>query len=546
MSDPITAPALSATGTLLCQVDTLVQHAHALFGFGWALDRAGLIVRASLHLHFADGSEQTVLVAIARAREDVAVAFPTSPQAARAGFMFMAGWREQAPVSAELVFDMADGSMQRKALDLAAPNSPANGVTQAGGRRYLLRRALAHLRQGKLLALLHKALRRVRARARPANRSGRQLAALLNGQPCRLVIDHVMGGGANLFRERLVTQWLAAGDTVVLLSFRLASLQPFIEVRSGKGSLVVTLQQLDELSTILEAASLRELFFNCAVSFPKAEAVQRLLLALKQRFEVPMVVAMHEYFLVCPSAFLLDRKGQFCGVPALEHCQRCLPSHSDGFASLTGERSIERWRQMWGEVLLAADEVRCFSESTRRLLARAYPFMAGRMTLRPHAVDPLRPVRLARNPQATLRVAVIGMISPHKGAQVVVDLAKAIVDSGANIHLVVMGNLDAADVPEVVEQTGPYERHNLPDLLEQQRIDMALLPSICPETFSFVAHEIVAMQVPLLCLNLGAQADLTRSIRAGWVAMRQDGPGLLAELLAFDRHLHPLRLKVLA
>lgn len=546
MSDPITAPARSATATLICQVDALVQHTHALFGFGWALDRDGLIVRGSLHLRFADRSEQTVQVAMARAREDVSRVFPTHKQAARAGFMFMAGWGEQAPLTAELVFDMSDGSVQRTGLNLSAPSSPANGVTQAGRRSYLLRRALAHLRQGELLALLHKALHRVRARARPANRSGRQLAALLDGQPCRLVIDHVMGGGANLFRERLVAQWLAAGDTVVLLSFRLASMQPFIEVRSGKAILVATLQQLDELSDILAAASLRELFFNCAVSFPKAKEVQRLLLALKQRFEVPMVVAIHEYFLVCPSPFLLDREGQFCGVPALAHCQRCLPSHGDVFASLTGERSIERWRQMWGEVLLAADEVRCFSESTRRLLARAYPFMAGRMTLRPHAVDPLRPLKLTRNPQAPLRVAVIGMISEHKGAQVVVDLAKAIVASGANVRLVLMGNLDAAEVPEVVEQTGPYERHALPDLVEHQHIDMALLPSICPETFSFVAHEIAAMQVPLLCLNLGAQADLARSLPAGWVAMRQDGPGLLEELLAFDRHLHPLRLKVLA
>ena len=38
---------------------------------------------------------------------------------------------------------------------------------------------------------------------------------------------------------------------------------------------------------------------------------------------------------------------------------------------------------------------------------------------------------------------------------------------------------------------------------------MLLLPSVCPETFSFLTSEIIMMKVPLLVFDLGAQRDKT-------------------------------------
>lgn len=97
-----------------------------------------------------------------------------------------------------------------------------------------------------------------------------------------------------------------------------------------------------------------------------------------------------------------------------------------------------------------------------------------------------------------------------------------------------------------MKETGPYAQDDLPKIVEKHGISIAFLPSICPETFSFVAHEILSMKLPLICLDLGAQADLVRSLDTGYIAKRQDGPGLLEDILAFDRSLHPLSLKVIS
>ncbi|POA55087.1 group 1 glycosyl transferase [Pseudomonas sp. FW507-12TSA] len=355
-----------------------------------------------------------------------------------------------------------------------------------------------------------------------------------------------MGGGANLFRERVASEFKADGDTVVLLSFRVSSMQAFVEVRDHSGSYSCKLSNLNILIELLIDADLQEIFFNCAVSFPQPQSLREFMLSLKQRTGTKLVVAIHEYFLVCPSHFLLDDTGNYCGIPSISRCNTCLTNHPDGFVSLAGERSIVRWRQMWGEFLQTADEVRCFSKSSLMLLERAYPGMGSHAKLSPHYVEPLREVSLPKQPQQHLTIGVIGSISHHKGAGVLEGLAEAIRQANAPVRIVIVGNIDVPYPPEIMKETGPYVQDDLPKIVEKHGISIAFLPSICPETFSFVAHEILSMKLPLISLDLGAQADLVRSLDNGYIAKRLDGPSLLEDILAFNRSLHPLSLKVIS
>ncbi|WP_193603590.1 glycosyltransferase [Pseudomonas fluorescens] len=530
--------------TLICQIDHLVRHPHGLFGFGWALDLEHVIVKAHLQMHFPGGRVERVAASLGRAREDVAAAYPHHDQAGNSGFMVIAGWKEDFPEKIELVFEMQAGLTG--CHELALPELNATSKAEVSRHLYLAKRAWAYLRRGSIKTLVKKCLRYRGSNPTLSSPDEDSLVARLKNGPCRLLIDHSMGGGANLFRERVASDWRSAGDTVILLSFRVSSMQTFVEVRDRNGTYSCVLPDLNSFVDLLVQADLKEVFFNCAVSFPHPQSLRAFMLALKQRTRASLVVAIHEYFLVCPSHFLLDNKGQYCGIPSISRCNTCLSDHPDGFVSLTGERSIVRWREMWGELLHAADEVRCFSKSSCTLLERAYPGMGARAKLSPHYMTPLREVRIPKQPQQYLTIGVIGSISHHKGAGVLSSLAEAIHQVGAPVRIVVIGNVDAPCHSEVVTETGPYEQDDLPKIVEKHGISIAFLPSICPETFSFVAHEILSMKLPLICLDLGAQADLVRSLDAGYIATRQDGPSLLEDILAFDRSLHPLSLKVIS
>ncbi len=523
--------------SFICQIDHVAGHPKGLFIFGWAMQPACRINSAHAVLQFTDGGEQHVRLSIDRPREDVAAAFPACPHAANAGYMLVAGWPKAPPASATLVFEISDGTTENVPLPL--PQSEADRRPSTVNWAYLLRRSWAHVRRGRFRPLWHK-VHRYRARFRAAARrvSEPALAEAIAGRECTLIVDHAMGGGANAFRDSMVRELTTAGETVVLLTFAVSPMALMAEVRTAdKTPRVVAVAGLDALTELLRRASLTKVIYNCAVSFPQPLEIQSFIVSLRRSTPATLTVAVHDYFLLCPSSYLLDCNGQFCGVPALDRCRSCLPAHKDGFVSLAGERSIDRWRAAWGELLRAADEVRCFSESSRRLVERAYPDIATRINTHPHYVEALRPVRVDRAANGELVIGVIGSISHHKGADVVAGLARAIESQQKNARIVVLGHVDAACPPNVVKEVGEYERRELPDLVERHGIRLALLPSICPETFSFVAHEVLAMGLPLMTLDLGAQADLARSHPLGRVATRPDGPGLLAELLAFAEEL---------
>lgn len=517
---------------LRCQLDHLVASSDALFGFGWAVPQAARIESAWLRLGFPDGGDSRVAISIDRPREDVAAAFPDNPQAANAGFMLLAGWPGAPPEAAGLEFHLADGRLERVPLELPAIDAPrrAAGV----GWRYLARRGWAHLRLGRLRTALVR-FRELRRRGRAEARAmrGSTLAAAVAGRRLAVVVDHSMGGGANASRDRRISDLTGDGVTVVLVTFVVSSLSLRAEVhQAGRQAVGLTLEHLGQLATALAAGRLERVIYNCGVSFPRPLELCEFLHGLAGRHRLEVVI--HDYFTVCPSAFLLDETGRFCGIPGLDRCRGCLPVHEDGFVSLTGCRSIDGWRSAWGRLLGRAAEIRCFSESSRRLLGRAYPDILDRVLVAPHEVAALRRVRgPAPGSDGPLVVGIIGAISRHKGAEVVADLARAIEAREAGVRLVVIGQIDAACPRRVMHETGPYEPAELPDLVERHGVQLALLPSICPETFSFVAHEIISMGLPLVTLDLGAPADLARSYPRGRVATRADGPGLLAEIEGF-------------
>ncbi len=55
--------------------------------------------------------------------------------------------------------------------------------------------------------------------------------------------------------------------------------------------------------------------------------------------------------------------------------------------------------------------------------------------------------------------------------------------------------------------TGPYRREELTDRLIAADPDLVLFPSVAPETFSYVLHELARYELPIAAYPIGAQAD---------------------------------------
>lgn len=519
-----------------CVVEHLVRSPEALFGYGWVNAGRRNVIRGNLLLSFPDGARERIALSLDHRRADHAPMCVGDRGSACVGFSIMAGLPAVPPTEATLEFELVDGTVERAALEIPGPDT-------GRGRDGCEPGPLEHRLAGGVLRFARdrtRPMREMTRRWRRARRLRRQLGTGRDARmrPAVLVIDHSMGGGANLWRDRVLAECIAGGSLVVVLTFRLGDLSFGVEVRDASEPLwSFHVRDIKDAEAFLSAIPIGRIAYGCAVSFPRALETCGLIRRLAELHAARVEVAVHDYFVACPSPFLLDDRGEHCGIPGLERCRNCLSRHADGFVSLAGCRSIDSWRDAWGSLLGASDEVVCFSESSRRLLLRAYPGVSGRIVVRPHVVAPLRRVRRVPIPEGgPIVVGVIGSIARHKGAEVVRDLALAIEARGAQVRIVVIGQLHSDCPSEVVSVTGAYTRDGLPDAVERAGMHVVLFPSICPETFSFVAHEVIAMGMPIITLDVGAPADLAREYGMGLVASRSDGPGLLDEVLSFVDH----------
>ncbi|UUZ71781.1 hypothetical protein LP415_23820 [Polaromonas sp. P1(28)-8] len=130
---------------------------------------------------------------------------------------------------------------------------------------------------------------------------------------CALIIDHDLGGGANQYREKMIAQRLIGERAVIILTFEVQTLRYVLEIRTDA---VTQRHMLDGMAVVIHLANLglvSEVFYNDGVSFPRPDEIPELLVSLKQERALSLTIAIHDYFSVCPSQFLLNAEGRYCG-----------------------------------------------------------------------------------------------------------------------------------------------------------------------------------------------------------------------------------------
>jgi glycosyltransferase involved in cell wall biosynthesis len=223
-------------------------------------------------------------------------------------------------------------------------------------------------------------------------------------------------------------------------------------------------------------------------------------------------------------------------------CGTCLPRNDH---ATHGQPDVEEWRLCWQRALDAAGEVRFFSAASLAIAQRAFAIEPGKLRIEPHAPLTSFDGRRVRLPHATeLVIGVVGTISGPKGGRIVRDMARRLAVVRPNSRIVLIGDidptyLDRADSNLLVH--GKYDRECLPDLLEGYGVGVCVLPSIIPETFSYVTQELIQLEMPLVCFDLGAPAERVGRYRWGRVVKEVTAQAMLDAALALGRQARSAR-----
>ncbi|MEH3117815.1 MAG: glycosyltransferase [Methylorubrum populi] len=355
-----------------------------------------------------------------------------------------------------------------------------------------------------------------------------------------LIVTHDLGGGIETHIEAMSARLAEAGRAAVLLRIEEPGALRLDLPEASAVDFPVSL--LDPLSLGRDADLLAELIgwldpamvhvhSLAGLDAPATGAAMRLIEGLGAGYDV----TLHDYAPVCHRNNLVRPDGVYCGLAAPAACRDCIRLDRD--AEAIAPPDPEERRRIWAAFLGKARAV--FAPSAD-LAGRIGGVLAlDRITLRPHE-ETLSSVALAprRRREGPLRVAVIGSIGAHKGYDIVHNLALDARLRQLPIVFTIVGHSAEPRAMEAagVRETGLY-RSDAAALAEIARLDpdLALLPSIWPETYCYTLSLALAAGVPPVVFDLGAQAERLRAIGGGHrldIGLADEPQALNAALLA--------------
>ncbi len=340
------------------------------------------------------------------------------------------------------------------------------------------------------------------------------------GSAVPVYLAHALGGGAEHYLADRLARDLAQGPGAAVVlrvggNFRweIALHSPAGITRGGTGDRSLVLR-------LLRLLPRRAVIYSCGVADADPVDLPGLLLELAKENapedhgagdaaagDHSLELLFHDYLPLSPSYTLTGSDGVYHGVPQTGTSDR---AHS--VIRPDGARvDLADWRAAWGAAMAAADRVTVFSSSSRDIVLAAYPAVAPRLQVVPHqlltAVPRLKPARSAR-----VVIGVLGNIGGHKGAAVLAALSRK---SGPDLGLVVLGKFDPSyKLHRPAQVHGGYHPAEIAELAQHYGISCWLIPSVWPETFSYTTHEAVATGLPVICFDLGAQAEAVRAALA--------------------------------
>lgn len=352
------------------------------------------------------------------------------------------------------------------------------------------------------------------------------------------IIDHDIGGGANLYRRRL-THILSkqCAVTTICYDYRMERCNIRYICGSVEGTLVFDSSFIPVITEFLQLVNVDYLFINELATWPDPlECVKRF-----KKSGIPYSVFMHDFFFVCPNMNLTDQQGVFCRYPqADDPCPNCLEENIKADYYMFYDRAypdISEWRTTMNTFLLQAQKVVFFSENTEGIYSRFYPNLTNALVSEHFIPDQQmfswRHVQFAS--RQTLNIAVIGKIGPSKGIEFLSRLIAHPDFAKMPVNVVVIGITSKYPIGYVASQGkfsvhGSYQRNELPGLFGQYSIKAALIPSVWPETFSYTTSEAILLGYPVICFDVGAPAERIKKYNCGVVVSEISAEGLLAAI----------------
>jgi glycosyltransferase involved in cell wall biosynthesis len=242
-----------------------------------------------------------------------------------------------------------------------------------------------------------------------------------------------------------------------------------------------------------------------------------------------LILAIHDFAAFCPRPHLLEIPEppdlpRFCHYSRdAARCARCLGRDVPGLEPGYQERRREQASRLLASAaaivypssFLARTYDDLFAGAGRaaaRVIAPAAPPPPAAGAIPPRQTGPPWQAGPIPPPLPPRHVAWVGAVQPHKGALVFEAALRRLAAAGRLPRLSAYGGGGAEILVRWrrlpgLRVRGYYRAGSLPRLLRRDRVDLALLLSVVPESYGLTLDECAAAGVPVVAFDLGAPAE---------------------------------------
>ena len=345
-----------------------------------------------------------------------------------------------------------------------------------------------------------------------------------------LIFHHTLGGGADAYIQNYARKRRAENAVTVLVRYIRERGQYQLEYQYQDIRVFFDMKTLDEVFDFSYQMDMNQVIINQMVTYPNLQMHLTKIREFAEDKGCRIMMMVHDYYVLCPSIYLLNEKQTFCHLPSRAECQTCLQQNPncDNFET----KSIEEWRRIWQPFLQACQEVRVFSQDSMHLVQKAYGGLDQVRVLDvQHTSLPV--VAKEYKTTETLNIGLLGTLTDLKGAQLVRQMLTLAENRKANVRFILCGSSVDPIRSRYFKQTGAYHPAMLPSMILEYDIDLFFISSICPETFSYTTQEAMEMGMPVACLPLGAPAERVQRYGKGKVLSSPEAGKNLEELIEF-------------
>mgnify|MGYP004567065231 CR=1 FL=1 len=319
-----------------------------------------------------------------------------------------------------------------------------------------------------------------------------------------LFITHNYGGGTKTFENNYISN----SDKKIVIC-RMISYKKNLSIKIEKDgkSFYFSSARFEMILSFLFA----EIILNSLISFYKLEEIINLLVKYKNKnSDVKFTYMVHDYHCICPNFNLISDNWN-CNLKCGEH--KC--SFNEFSHKFIG--NVEQWRNIWKKLFLVTDEIRCFSTSSMKILKNAFPDLSDKkFNVVPHSMEYCKFTPIKNIENFSFHIGIVGAVHLIlKGRFVIQELFKRLPEE-IPISIIGSSKYQFGKIKRKnIRFLGKYKHENLQKLVESENISMEIFPSIWTETFSYLVSEHIAMNVPIICFDMGAQSEKVRTYTKG-------------------------------